>query len=491
MENRHSIKELWRENWLCLLIAAQPLMDFLAYWTRSPEGTAAGYIRLAIMLALPLGLLISLREKKRFVISMLVIGLFCALHFLNSWRMGFINARFDLSYMARTAQLPILALCLCYYIRDERTKAQAMRGLLAAALIMLSSVALAYLTGTWNSTYGAGLGISGWVIDDNRCANSVILVTLTGFLLYCALRSERRLVNYAVPPLCAFALILNGTKACYYSIFAMYLGFACFMLLQRLICKKALRKRLVIVLLLVAIISAAVYPITPRCKISQSQAQGRKEVEDEITLILQSLGYDLKAMTTEKKLGDPVVMQVFGDYYYDVMWSIIPDMFDRFSYEQILLKYDFTTSAAKLIDTRLMKRSYASLIWDEYDAPTHLVGYEVSDVWFNGGIDVENDWPALFFYYGYIGLGLYGLFALYFVWLIIRRLARDFKGTLTLENFTLLLLFALNMGLAQFSGAVLRRPNVSVYTAVIMALIYYKTAVAGPETEPAGGRLEA
>jgi 4-amino-4-deoxy-L-arabinose transferase-like glycosyltransferase len=104
-----------------------------------------------------------------------------------------------------------------------------------------------------------------------------------------------------------------------------------------------------------------------------------------------------------------------------------------------------------------------------------LAGFEVSDIWFNGGTDLENDWPAIYYYYGYVGFGLYLIFMLWFVVLIVKRVLLDFKGTVTLENFFLLLCLGLHVGLAQFSGSVLRRPNVSIYMALILGLIYYKT----------------
>ena len=68
-----------KNNWLCFLIAAQPVLDVIAYWNQNSVATVAGYIRLAIMLALPLHLLFTLKKKKGFVLSMLSIGLFCAL----------------------------------------------------------------------------------------------------------------------------------------------------------------------------------------------------------------------------------------------------------------------------------------------------------------------------------------------------------------------------------------------------------------------------
>ena len=67
------------------------------------------------------------------------------------------------------------------YIKDEKMKTQAFKGIIAAAVINLITIAVAFFTGTWNSTYGAGIGLSGWVIDDNRCANSIIFVSLSTF----------------------------------------------------------------------------------------------------------------------------------------------------------------------------------------------------------------------------------------------------------------------------------------------------------------------
>ena len=39
------------------------------------------------------------------------------------------------------------------------------------------------------------------------------------------------------------------------------------------------------------------------------------------------------------------------------------------------------------------------------------------------------------------------------------------------------------MGLAQFSGSVLRRPNVSVYLSLVLGLIYYQTVVKPADEE--------
>lgn len=478
MSKKASLIELVKNYYILVIVAMQPVLDIIAYWTKNPDGTIAGTIRLAIMMLLPLYLLFALKTKKdriRFILSMLVIGVYCVLHIANSMRVGYINMVFDISYLAKTAQMPILAICFTFLIKDEQTRKQALNGLLIAALIYFSGIIIAVITGTAVDTYGKGYGVSGWVIGDNRCANSVICVTLAVVMMYFSIKSDNKIINWIIPPLLAFALIANGTKACYYSIFASCVGFACFLVLDKFLHGGKFRTRVIAVLMLTAIVSAAVYPITPRYKIELTQQASSTRQQGELERIMEEMGYDLKSMTLEEKLAHPDIVQVFGDYYWDLMWAIIPDMFNRFTYEEICKEYEFCTDAGKLIDVRRMKTAYASMMWDDCDSLTRLVGFEVSDIWFNGGTDLENDWPAIYYYYGYLGIGLYVLLMLWFVWLILKRVIKDFKGTVTLENFLLLLCLGLHVGLAQFSGSVLRRPNVSIYMAVILGLIYYKT----------------
>ena len=141
----------------------------------------------------------------------------------------------------------------------------------------------------------------------------------------------------------------------------------------------------------------------------------------------------------------------------------------------MLLWFHMSTDTARLIDTRQIKLCYSGLIWEDCDLQTKLVGFEVSQLGFDGTHDLENDWPALYYYYGYLGVGLYAAFVLLVVLRMLRKLLTDFRGSFTAENFALALSLALLVGLAQFSGAVLRRPNVSVYLAVVLGLIWYQT----------------
>ena len=88
---------------------------------------------------------------------------------------------------------------------------------------------------------------------------------------------------------------------------------------------------------------------------------------------------------------------------------------------------------------------------------------------------MENDWHAIFYYYGVIGFAAYAGYMLWFIYLVLRKLRNDFKGNLTLYNFCLILAFFILIGLAHFSGALLKRPNSSIYFAFILALLSFQT----------------
>ena len=478
----NSMRNYIQNHWLMLLIILQPVLDILAYWTKNPEGTMAGVIRLLIMLLLPLYLLFTLKEKKNFVLSMAAIALVCLLHILNCMRIGYVSMSFDISYAAKTAQMPILAVCFIHCIRNEQTRNQAYWGLFFAAAIAAASIGLSWITGTANVTYGAGLGISGWVIDDNRCANSVIVVTLAAFSVFCAVKSEKLPVNILVPALALLVLLSNGTKACYFAVYVIFTGFAGFMIAEKFIKGTQLKKPVVITLLALSVLSVLVTPYTPMYKVRFAQTSFAELNQSEIDKQLEDMGYDPEKIGKEDILSNQEIHQVFEDYYRKMMWSIMPNMFDRFTIDEIMEEYGFTTDAQTLIDVRQQKSAYASMMWKHSDTLTHFFGIDVSDIWLTGSCDLENDWPAIFYYYGYLGFGAYLAFIAYFALLIIWRLFKNFKTAFTTDNFILLITFLLFIGLAQFSGSVLRRPNVSFYMALVLGLIYYQTRVK-PVTE--------
>ncbi len=462
-----------RTHWLTLLIALQPLLDALAFWTANERATVAGYLRLAILAAFPLYLLLRGRERKPLLLALGVMALYSLLHVLNGFRVGYLSPAFDIQYLVKVLQAPVLAVCLALLIRDEGTKEQAFRGVLWAGGITLGLIVLAYLSGTGNVTYGEGLGYSGWVIDDNRTANSILLVTLGCFAVGRAVRSDSKIAQLLVPCVVTAVYLINGTKACYFSLYGIFAAFAVYALLRKPIRGEKVRAFAALVLALLLGFATVIYPYPPRCRVNNAIA--RAAAPGEIEAALAAKGYDVARMSFEERFADPVVREVFEDYYHRYFDYVIPDLFERYGADRVLRYWRMTTDVERLIDTRQIKIAYSALLWEDCDTLTHVVGFEVTQLGTDGIRDLENDWPALYYYYGYLGCALYGAFLLYVLLRVLRRLREDFAGSFTAENYTLLFTLVLQLGLAQFSGALLRRPNVNLYLALILALILYET----------------
>ena len=463
--------------WLMLLFAAQSCLDVLAYWTRNESTTPAGVIRLLLLVLIPSLVLFTSRQKKRFFLFLLAVGTFSLIHVLNSWQHGYISPLTDIRYLASVVQMPVFAACFLHMIQDEKTKEDALRGVWLGAVFTLAFLLLARITATGNVTYGEGLGYSGWVIDENRNANSTNLVIYACFCVFLALRSDRRWLNLLVPITVDAVFLFNGTKSCYFSIFGIFAAFAVFLAVDRLWLKHESSRLAIAVLLLLSIFSAAVYPWTPRYKVTLAQQATAAGTQGEIEATLLEKGIDITGMNAEERFNNPTVKEVFVHYYWKYL-GVKPDLIDRFTMDRVLMQYKMSTDVAKLIDARVMERNYADMVFQDSDFATKLVGFEVSQMGprgYDGSYDLENDWHAVFYYYGYLGLALYVGFMLYFLLRILRSVRADLKRSLTLENFAYLLCLFLIIGLAHFSGATLRRPNVSIWLSLVLALIYYVT----------------
>ena len=466
------------DRWLVLFLAVQPCLDVLAYWTRNDRVTPAGIIRLLLLVALPCFTLIRTREKKSFLLFLAVVGTFCVLHAANCMRLGYLNPVFDLRYLAGVIQMPVFAVCFLLAIRDEQTKEAAFLGFATAGLLTLVFLLLARITNTGNVTYGEGLGYSGWVIDVNRNANSTNLVIYGALGLFLAIRTHRLGPVALVSAVLTVVYLTNGTKGCYFSIFVIFLSYALWLLLFER--GWSGRRGICLVLVALCIFSAAIYPWTPRCRVSESQRNAARGSQGEIEATLLEQGIDISEMSPEERFADPTVKAVFEHYYWKYL-GVLPDLIDRFGMDRVLMRYHMSTDVGMLIDNRVMERQYAAMIFEDSDFLTRIVGFEVSEMGYDGLYDLENDWHAIYYYYGYLGFALYVGFVLFFLLRVLRKLLRDRRQAYSLENFGLILTLVLNLGLAHFSGETLRRPNVSVWLSLILALVWYASADSTPK----------
>ena len=467
---------------ITLLFALQPCLDALAYWTRNDTATPAGYIRLVILVLLPLVSFMISGNKKKQLLFYAVAGIFCLLHCLNCFRNGYIRPGYDIRYLASVIQMPVFAVCFFTLIQDEDTKEAAYRGIKAAAVLTLLFFVLARITGTGNVTYGEGLGYSGWVIDENRNANSTIFVILGCFSVYFALNNPKQPALSLIPLTVDIVYLVTGTKGCYFSIFAIFLSYAAYLLYEKLLQKKELERSALVILVVLALFSAVIYPWTPRYKVTEAQRKTARGTQGEIEATLLEKGIDITYMSPQERFDNPVVKEVFVHYYWKYL-GVKPDLIDRFTMDRVLMQYKMSTNVAKLIDARVMERNYADMIFQDSDLPTKIVGFEASEMGFDGVYDLENDWHAVFYYYGYLGFFLYVGFILAILYRCLRTLWKASLKKVSLEQFSCLLLFVLVVGLAHFSGATLRRPNVSIWLSLILALLVCCTEGKKHETQ--------
>lgn len=462
------------------LITAQPVLDALAYFTQNAVVTPSGVIRLVIMFALPLYLLITMEDKRRIIVPMAVIGIFCAAHVLNCMRVGYISMVSDVKYMISVAQMPVLTICFILLIRDEETKKQAVYGVLAAAVLYTVFLLLSVITGSNTPTYlKSGLGLSGWVIPSNRSAVSVILTIFCAFGLYYAVSTDKKLFQWTIPPAATLLLIANGTSACYLALFGILAAFSFYLLLEPKIKGTKLRWRTVAFFCALMAASAALYPLTPEVRNDKYEEMFANKYRMRADFEMGRTGIDVSGMSIDEMLSNEAVREKIYKIYRMSLNYSAPQLLKDFGYERVMEKYDYSLDTDYLGDVRRMKRVYAELTFEDCDTPTRFLGFDSTRMSRDSDIlDLENDWHALFYYYGYVGFTLYIAFILYFIFLIIRALIKDFRGSYTPLNFTLMLSLVLLLGLAQFSGAVLRRPNVSIYMSLVLALIYYQTVTA-------------
>ncbi|MGI5977090.1 MAG: O-antigen ligase family protein [Candidatus Limivicinus sp.] len=493
MADNKSIKQIFKNYWLFALVVLQPLLDIVAFWTSSETGTIAGYIRLLFMLILPVHLLFTCKDKKRFIASMGIIALLALLHVGNLCRVGYINFFSDIKNMARIIYMPVMAVCLCTYVRDERMKKQALNGILVNAVIIALVIIISYLTDSYNPTYGYGLGTSAWVTDENRCTHSVILSCLSVFGMWYGLNSKRSYASYIIPAAVFVFAVTNGTSSCYLTALACFGGYAFFMIFRRRVRGERLcraEKFVVIYLALLFVIAVAIYPETPHAKIVAIEREAANKGQNNLEKELLALGYDVRSMSPEERMNEPVVREKMAEFYTKTIYGGAPGLIESFDVYRIMKAYNMTTNASKIADVRRMKRVNAKLIWEDSDFLTKLTGFEFARVdWPGDSLDLENDWHAIFYYYGVIGLAAYAAYILYFFFLVLKKLKKNFKSNMTLYNFCLLLCLLLLLGLAHFSGALLKRPNSSIYLALVLALLNYQTRFS-PEGETAAGGLQ-
>lgn len=477
------MKENIQKNWLLYLLILQPIFDIIAFFQQDNViGSLAGYSRLSVMCILPIVTLVITKHKKSFIAWMGLIGGYCLLHILNCFRIGYMSPVADIAYMARVIQMPVLAFCFMYLIQDDSYGEITKKAFLINLIIIFVSMCIAHISGTGEYSYNLyKAGLKGWFANSN--SQSIIIVTIIPLALEYLTRKKNILWVILCAVVAWFLMISNGTRVAYFSIYIIFGGYIAFYLFHYFLHRKEgikLPMIPIITYVCILVISTVAYAETPRYYMTHLYNTEREQDEvdrkEQLGEIEEKSGITLEAI-----LADPQNKERIINYYTPLFDR---GMVERFGCEKILYAYGYLPDSWLITDVRKTKRINAKLIWDECDTITKLVGFEYTNVENPKGdiLDLENDYSAIFYYYGYMGFGLYIMFLAYFIVLILKAVITNFKQNIHSYHFALLITYILQIASAQFSGAILRRPNVSIYMSIIMGLIYYQTTKSDDKT---------
>lgn len=461
---------------IMILMVLQPLLDVLSYWLIKVDNTSITTLLRILMLGVIVIYSFIITDNKKFYLMFYgIIGLYWLGHMINCFRIGYINPVSDMSLFIRVAQMPALTLSfITFFKRNKGAKESMYKGLSIGFMIVIAVIILAQITGTMEYMYYPNIGIKGWFYTGN--AQSIIVTVLSTFIIYRAYNYKNRTV-FIITCFLAFGLLfISGTRVTYFSIFIIALGLFIILLFNR-------KNNWVYYtgLILSVICCGSFFFASPMLQEKGKMSEGFQESQKSIDSYQseEATKNELFEKYGEDKVleGKPYTLNEYKLIYESNMW-LFQDAVDRYGFESFLEKYEYTTDASKLGDNRLLKRTIAELEWEKQDFITKLFGYENDTLILNGNVYIpENDFSNLIYFNGYIGTGLYILFVLYFVILIILSLIKNLKKAFTVEAGMVGIAFLLMLGAAQLSGQIVQRPNVSIYLSAILALIYHLTVI--------------
>lgn len=462
---------------MAAILIVQPFLDVLSFFMQKTNMTfLTTGLRMVLLVAVSVyGFIISDR-KKSYALIYMAMAAFWIIHMANCFRMGYQNIQLDIGEYFKLIQMPLWTMSFISMFKKRDNLNINAVGLLALNfLLILVIIGLAYLTGTAAYTYdypdrGIQIGVLGWFGVANT--QSAIVSVLAAPLLLWAYRKER-LWLFCLSCVAGFGLLyFTGTRFAYFSGMIV----AAVLIVLIFISQENYRYCIPLAVCLVLFLCLQGFsPMADRRQMASDTHLAYQEKTDALMGDDKDFVYvkneEIPAATLAKI--ERVYHEVYG-VKGDLGNTLLGDLIDRFGVDTVMRKYDYSLDADILYDVRVKRLNYCSLVMDSKDVMTKLFGYEYAETYYgdNSIYDPENDFPALFYFYGYVGTALYAAFILYFVFIALRALIQDFHGFFSIEAGVAALMAVLILAAAQFSGQVLRKPSIEVYLSFALALIY-------------------
>lgn len=431
------------EVWISLLCLAQPILDILSYWFgKLPHGSAISLgLRMAVLAMTILFTWLYAEQKKLMLLLLSVLAVFWIGHAANCFALGYRDPVSDFVNYARTAQIPVMTVCLIVLLKRAKEPLTLLEKLLTATLYFIAAITLlAVSTGTTVFSYPRWkVGYSGWFGWTN--SQSAIYGVLTVLSVFPALL-RRGWIQAAIRSAVGFSLLFFlGTRLAFGEIFAIAAASVAAMLITH-----CFDWRSAAAVLAFACICAVSYPKSPMAMnqklFADSVAQQQKTADD-------------SALTT--------------DALYEKYMSA---MVDRFGVDEVKQVYQNSRDISLIGDVRLYKINYCKMVMRQLPTTSRLFGFELAETRHQNSIfDVENDFHGIYFLYGIIGLAL---LLGYLIFYASKALTGFFRSALDEKK---MWLFAASVSSfilianSYFSASVLRRPNASFYLSLSLAIV--------------------
>lgn len=476
---------------LCALLIAQPFLDIISYWSNEWEFTAVTTLARFAMFAgvMVYGFVISDRKRNYVIMTAVMVAYWIAhIYACIKSNGGYVSPISDANNFLRTIHLPYFTLVFIdIFKKSDKTPEYVQRAFVANMVITLHALVLSYMTGTQIYTYVvAKVGLMSWASVHN--SQSAIMAFIVPLILLFAYNKKNKLFFYISALVCFANLFFVGTKVDYFAIFIIALGMMALLIL-------AGEKKLFYyaVLGVLAIACALCYRTSTAAFVTGNHTVEMNTKQEYVQQSMEQIQDE-----GEKPLPNHISWEIYDELnplekkeIVDLYRLHLGPMVDEFGFDRVFEKYNFSLVVSELTAGRPMKQHYAEMKFEDSNTLTRLFGYEYITLVKNYEVkinetetekkdfiyDMENDFPGVYYYSGYVGFALYMLFLAYFVGLILVGVIKKFKKVVTLESGLIGITLALMVGTSQFSGNVLRRPNASIYMSVILAYIYYLTVI--------------
>lgn len=497
-----------QKNWLrrhipqftAALLLIQPVMDVISFWLQRFDLSTAPtlVLRMGILgITILYGFLVSDRKQVYYIAAAVCVAI-AAGHVYACLQLpdGYVSPIQDLTNYVRVVQMPLLAICLITFLRqNEETFAAIQRSLTGVLLMILAVEILCMVTNTDYGTYTDGIGTIGWFSNTNSQSNNLcILVPIS--LAWQLVQEKRNMPLFWVTAMLSFAaLYFFGTRLAYLGIYATCIGLSFTIFLVRRRDWKIAAALLGIAILATALMTYS--PMVEHMRVNggiQNERQGYINMQigddlEEVKALIQKVpGNSGNSSSSEEKGMTEEERQQLIEDLTPVYEHYVSDFVEIFGAEKTMEMFNYSIDVHDFSAIRPKKLMFAQMLMNDSPVSSQIFGLNLARFTVGENIyDVENDFHGLYYLYGWVGLGAYLLFLAYFVYLIIWALIKNARKYYTPEAAAYGIAFLMCLAHAYNTAGVIRRPNASIYLSVILGVFYYLVRLKSYD-QPAGTR---